>query len=156
MFLVEVPTMHTSPLTLSHLLPEGINQLTCKLFLHCWPTVVVGVRLKIKRMGNGSAHSNTVDVQEVLLWNLHIHTQNKSTDWFLLSGNYNYILIDNKIYRNTKPPYMQCWQSSPFYAAAPHTHTRALTLSLSHSLLEWHIPDYTNCLTQPIKNYHFF
>jgi hypothetical protein len=33
--LVEVPTIHANPLTLPHLLPEGINQLTRKLFLHC-------------------------------------------------------------------------------------------------------------------------
>jgi len=64
MFLVEVTTIHANPLIPSHLLPEGINQLTHKLFLHCWPTVV-GVRLKKKKgMGNGSAHSNTVGVQE--------------------------------------------------------------------------------------------
>jgi hypothetical protein len=68
MFL-EVPTIHANLLTLSHLLPEGINQLTHKLFLHCWPTVVVGDRLKIKRMGSGSAHNNN------------------SADCFLLSGN---------------------------------------------------------------------
>jgi len=101
MFLVDVPTIHANPLTHSHSLPEGINQLTCKLFLHCWPTVVVGVRLKIKRMGNGSAHSNTVYVQErVIMKPAYTHTIIQLTDFYYLVNNYNYILIDNKIYKN--------------------------------------------------------
>jgi hypothetical protein len=100
MFLVEVPTIHASPLTLSHLLPEGNNQITRKLFLHCWPTVVVEVRLKIKRMGNGSGTQQYSGCSRMCYYETCIHTQNNSTDFYYLVINYNYILVDNKIHKN--------------------------------------------------------
>jgi len=51
-------------------------------------------------MGNGSAHSNTVDVQEcVIMKPAYTHRIIQLTDFYYLVINYNYILID-KIYKN--------------------------------------------------------
>jgi len=44
-------------LTLSHFLPEGT----------AGPLQLVGVRLKIKRMGNSSAYSSTVGIWELVI-----------------------------------------------------------------------------------------
>lgn len=78
-------------LTLSHFLPEGINQLT-----HAGPLQLVGVRLKIKRMGNSSAYSSTVGIWELVIMQ-PASTQSiiQLTDFYYLVINYNYILTYN-------------------------------------------------------------
>jgi hypothetical protein len=76
--------LHVRVLTLCHFMPEGINQCTHKLLLHCWPNVV-------------GRHAENKKGWELIMQFASIHSIIQLTDFYCLIITIMFLFTTNNV-----------------------------------------------------------